>query len=65
MNDMLEALSHCSRRFLIKEEICLKYKFNLEWSRGVSSLTKALMVAYGFLLNIPSDRNIRGVKRGE
>lgn len=55
-------LSKCKTKFKIKPEICQKYKFNIEWSRSESSATKISKIISGFILNVPSDKFIMGVK---
>jgi hypothetical protein len=61
MNELLLGLSDCKRRFLIPESVCRKYKFNLEWSVATSRLSRVIALAYGFIMNYPSDRNILGI----
>lgn len=61
MNDLLSIFSDYRRRYVIPEEICKKYKFNLEWSQSLNGLTKGLIKVYGFIYNVPSDRNILGL----
>lgn len=62
---MVELFSNCKKRLLIPIEICNKYGFNSEWSMRLSSLTKISLLIYGFIISVPSDRSILGVRREE
>lgn len=55
-------LSDSRDRYVIPEEVCRKYRFNLEWSTRGGSLRRLVTAAYLFLLSVPSDRNILEVK---
>jgi len=37
----------------------------MEWSVNINTITRLLLVVYGFLINIPSDRSILGIKQVE
>jgi hypothetical protein len=65
MNEVINYLSDCKKRFIIPEEVCHRYRFNIEWSQTVSSLGRLLIQIYGFIMNTPSDRNVLGIKNEE
>lgn len=62
MADFVKNLSKCKVKYKILPEICQKYGFNLEWSKTENSLKRFFDVIYGFIVTIPSDKYIMGVK---
>lgn len=61
MNDLLNNIADCKRRFLIPAAICSKYNFNKEWSKAGSGVSRLIYLIRGFISNIPSDRDILGI----
>lgn len=62
MATLVKNLSKCKKKFKIRADICLKYKFNIEWSKSESSIAKAMKMVSGFILSVPSDKFIIGVQ---
>lgn len=62
MEQFIKNLSKCKTQFLIKQEICKRYKFSLEWSKNDKSAARLMKLVYGFIITIPSDKMIMGVK---
>ena len=65
MNELINGLADNRKRFIIPEAICFRYGFNKEWSSSGSTLYRLFLIAYGFILNIPSDRNIIGITQDD
>ena len=65
MDDFIGSLAECRRRLVLPEAMCHKYKFSLEWSKSLNIVTRGLIVLYGFVINIPSDRAMLKTKGGE
>ena len=49
-------------RIIIPIDVCNKYGFSPEWSKNKNTLSKVFKLIYGFLITIPSDKHIMGVK---
>ena len=65
MNELITAIADCKKRFVIPLNICKKYRLNKEWSSSGNTLTRIIFILYGFVLNVPSDRNIIGIVNEE
>lgn len=55
-------LSKCKTKYQIRKDVCQQFGFSLEWSKTESSLKKYFEMLYGFIVSIPSDKYIMGVK---
>lgn len=62
MAELINNLTKCKVKYKIRKEICQQYGFSLEWAKNESSTTKTFNLIYGFIVTIPSDKYIMGVK---
>ena len=62
IKDILNYLCKSKEKFLLPAELCVKHGFNIEWSRKKSTSSEIVKLIYGFLVTIPSDKHIMGVK---
>ena len=62
LKDLTNKLCRSKEKFTIPLDYCLKHGFSPEWSKQKNAISEFGKLVYGFLVTIPSDKHIMGVK---